>query len=155
MATKKSAAPAVEPVGAKIDRLYSLKQARLAYQHEVEAKIAEMSKAEELIEAELINNFTAEQLEKMGGTMATASITRAPLPAEVDWPVLWAHIKKTGEFDLLEKRPARAAFRERVEAATTGKGEDGMPIVNAKKLPPGMQKIFWKKSVSLRKVGEK
>ena len=43
-AAKKPAAVAkkTEPVGAKIDRLYSLTQARLAYQHQVEAKIAEM-----------------------------------------------------------------------------------------------------------------
>jgi hypothetical protein len=122
--------------GSQIDLLYSLQQKRLAFQKKMEEKIAEMKAEEQAIEDDLINKYTKEQIDQMRGSKATASLSNLPMPTVEDWDKFYAHIKKTGEFDLLEKRPAKAAYRERLEAKET---------------IPGV-KTFWKKSISLREV---
>lgn len=57
------------------------------------------------------------RLDEQGQTLArteegTASITEQILPQVVDWDVLFEHIQETGDFHLLQRRPAAAAFRE-------------------------------------------
>lgn len=130
-------------IGSQIDTLYALQQKRLAFQNKMEEKIEEMKKLERDIEDALINKYTKEEIDAMRGSKATATLSVVPLP-QIDtendgWTVLYAYIKKTGQFDLLEKRLARGAYRERYDA---------------KIAVPGV-KTFLKKSISLRKVGGK
>ncbi len=57
------------------------------------------------------------QLDEQGMLQAkvaagTATITKTIVPNVKDWDAVYAHIQETGDFYLLQKRPAAAAFRE-------------------------------------------
>jgi len=87
------------------------------------------------LEMELITRLDEQGMLKASTKAGTASITETILPQVVDWEAVYEHIKKTGDFYLLQKRPAAAAFRE-LQAS-------GIEI-------PGMEP-YTKKSISLRK----
>ncbi len=126
-------------LGERIDLLYRLQQDREAKQHTMEVMIAELKKDEQKVEDSIINEFTAEQISKVGGTIAAATVSLHVYPQVKDWPAFYAYIKKTDSFDLLERRPTRVAYRERVE--------------NGEKIP-GVES-FTKKVLSLRKLNTK
>lgn len=111
-------------LGSCIDMAYNLRAERIAYQREVDAKLAEMKAAEQAIEDHIINKFSKSEIEGAKGNVASASITRAIYPKVVDWEKVYAHIKKTGQFDLMERRMAKAAFRERYEAGVLVPGTE-------------------------------
>lgn len=64
------------------------------------------------LEMELIIRLDEQGMLKAATSAGTASITETVLPNVVDWDALFDHIKETGDFYLLQKRPAAAAFRE-------------------------------------------
>ena len=91
------------------------------------------------LEMELIVRFGEQGMKKASidldsGTV-TASITEVVLPQVVDWDAVYEHITKTGDFYLLQKRPAAAAFRE---------------LLDSGEIVPGMEP-YTKQSISLRK----
>jgi len=49
-------------------------------------------------------------------------------PTAEDWPKIYAHIKKTGEFDLLERRLSKAAVKERNEVGEKIPGVAWYPV---------------------------
>jgi len=49
-------------------------------------------------------------------------------PTVTDWPTLYAHIRKTGEFELLERRLGKVAVKERWEDAKQVPGVGKMPV---------------------------
>lgn len=103
-------------LGECIDVAYTLRAKRLEYQREVEAKLAEFKAAEQAIEDHIINKFSKSEIEGAKGKLASASITRAVYPKVTDWDKVWAYIAKTKQFDLMERRMAKVAYRERYEA---------------------------------------
>jgi hypothetical protein len=64
------------------------------------------------LEMELMVRLDEQGVLKAATGVGTASITETVLPQVVDWDAVYAHIKETGDFYLLQKRPAAAAFRE-------------------------------------------
>jgi len=72
---------------------------------------------------------------KASTTIGTASIVETVVPQVVDWDAVFEHIKETGDFYLLQKRPAAAAFRE---------------LHSSGQVIPGME-AYTKRSISLRK----
>lgn len=125
-------------LGACIDLAYTTRAARLEYQREVEAKIEAMKADEKAVEDHIIKTFSKSEIEAARGSLCTAAITRNMVPTKVDWPKVYAYIKRTGEFDLMEKRIAKVAWRERYEAG---------------KLVPGTEP-FEMISLSLTKIGK-
>lgn len=103
-------------LGACIDLAYELRNTRIERQREVDAELAEMKEREQAIKDHIINTFGKSEIEGAKGSIASASITRTVYPRVVDWSKVHEYIRKTGEFDLLEKRMAKVAFRERYEA---------------------------------------
>jgi len=87
------------------------------------------------LEMELLVRLEEQGMKKASTDDGTASITEVVLPQVVDWDAVYAHIKETDSFYLLQKRPAAAAFRELLDS-----GEE----------VPGMEP-YTKKSISLRK----
>ena len=87
------------------------------------------------LEMELITRLDEQGMLKASTVTGTASITETVVPQVVDWEAVYEHIKETGDFYLLQKRPAAAAFRE-LQAS-------GIEI-------PGMEP-YTKKTISLRK----
>jgi hypothetical protein len=50
------------------------------------------------------------------------------VPHVMDWDALWSHVRATGSFALLEKRPAKAAFQELWDAGVQVPGVEKYPV---------------------------
>ena len=87
------------------------------------------------LEEELLTRLDDQGMLKATVGAGTATITETIVPNVVDWDAVYEHIGKTGDFYLLQKRPAAAAFRE-LQAS-------GQEI-------PGIEP-FNKRTISLRK----
>jgi hypothetical protein len=124
-------------LGACVDMAYNLRAERLEYQKKVEAELAVMKKKEDEIEEHILQSFDKSDIEGAKGSVATASVSRMTVPSVKDWPTVFAWIAKKKAWDLMEKRMARVAYRDRMEA--------GQEI-------PGVES-FVKVSLSLTKVG--
>ena len=87
------------------------------------------------LEMELLVRFDEQGINKASTDLGTVSITDTILPQVTDWDAVYEHIRDTGDFHLLQKRPAAAAFRELNQA--------GIDV-------PGMD-VYTKRAISLRK----
>lgn len=87
------------------------------------------------LEMELLVRLDEQGMLQAKTDIGTASITETILPQVTDWDAVYAHIKETGDFYLLQKRPAAAAFRE---------------LHNSGEVIPGIE-AYTKRSISLRK----
>ena len=87
------------------------------------------------LEMELLNRLDDQGMLKATTAAGTAAITKEILPKVEDWDAVYEHIQKTGDFYLLQKRPAAAAFRELHQSGQT---------------IPGMEP-YTKRTISLRK----
>jgi hypothetical protein len=126
-------------IGACIDLAYRSRQERLDKEREFNEQIEALKEKEQAIEEHIIATFKKSDIEGAKGSIATAGIIRNTIPSVKDWPKFYAYIKKNDAFDLLERRPARVAYNDRIEA-----GED----------VPGVEP-FVKTKLSLTKIGEK
>ena len=96
-------------LGEAIDLFYRLRRDRLAVEKQVEV----LKDRQKQLEEYLLQTFDKIELEGAKGKLATATIIRTEIADVVDWPLLWAHIRKTNNFDLLHKRVTVNACRER------------------------------------------
>lgn len=87
------------------------------------------------LEMELMVRLDEQGMLKASTADGTASITEVVMPMVQDWDAVYEHIQETGDFYLLQKRPAAAAFREL--------NDSGEKI-------PGIEP-YVKRSISLRK----
>jgi len=93
------------------DTLYKLRQNRL----KIEALINESKAEERRIKDHLIKTLTRDELTRIAGKVAGVSVVTSDQPRALDWALIWAHVKKTGHFELLHKRLSAEACRERWE----------------------------------------
>ena len=105
-------------LGACVDLAYQIRADRL----EIERKVDAMKKEEKELEEHIFQTFAKADIDKAGGTIATAAITRTVVPNVTDWDQFYKYIMKTKSLDLLERRPSRSAFRERLDAGETVPG---------------------------------
>ena len=99
--------------GACIDLAYNLREERLEYQRAAEAKLEEMKKREAAINQHIIDSFSKDEITQSRGSTATASVSSAEFPTVKDWPKAFAWISKHSAWDLMEKRMAALAWRDR------------------------------------------
>jgi len=100
----------------------------------ISARDKELVEKWRALELELLVRLDEQGMLKASTEAGTASITEVVVPQVVDWDAVYEHIKETGDFYLLQKRPAAAAFRELHDS--------GQEI-------PGMEP-YTKRSISLR-----
>jgi len=100
----------------------------------ISARDKELVEKWRTLELELLVRLDEQGMLKASTEAGTASITEVVVPQVVDWDAVYEHIKETGDFYLLQKRPAAAAFRELHDS--------GQEI-------PGMEP-YTKRSISLR-----
>jgi hypothetical protein len=93
------------------DLFYQTKQARLAQQKIVD----ELKARESLLENHLIDNLPKSEATGVAGKVARASVITKIIPTVNDWDELYKHIKKTGNFELLQRRLSETAVKERWE----------------------------------------
>ncbi len=108
------------------DRAYELRQKRLAMQREVDAIEAE----EKALKEHIINTLPKSEASGVAGKVARTSIVTKTEPQVADWEALYKHVKKTGEFDLLNRAVNKAAAKERWERGVDVPGVVGMTVVS-------------------------
>ncbi len=96
------------------------------------AKVVEVLKADEREkEAALLGRLNDEGLSSATGTLGTVSVREALEPAPEDWPAFYSWMEKTRSWEMLQKRIAVLAWRERVE---NGEQVPGIGQIKIRKL---------------------
>lgn len=111
-------------LGACADRLYELRQQRLAVQKEVDKLAAE----EAALREHIINTLPKSEASGIAGKLARVTVVTKQVPQVKDWDAFYKFVKKTGSFDLLQRRLTDQAIKERWEA---GKEVPGVEHFNA------------------------
>ena len=93
------------------DLLYMVTHARLELQH----KVTKLAEVESKLEGYIIDNLPKSQASGISGRVAHVQITTKVVPRVEDWDKLYAHIKKTKAWDLLQRRINTGAVKERWE----------------------------------------
>lgn len=106
-------------LGAAIDLAYQLRDERLIFQRNMEEQLKELKEREKEIKDHIINTFSKSDIEGAKGSVASAGILRNTYPRPVDWEKIHKYIRETNQFDLLEKRLLKSAFKERFEAGVS------------------------------------
>lgn len=113
-----------EQIGALVDELKKAEAARLAAD-----KVAEALKAAEVtIKLTLIEQMRLAKVGAIGGTAFTATLSTDVQPTVKDWTKFYAYILKNKAFDLLERRPGKAAVKARWEDGKEVPGVDRFSV---------------------------
>lgn len=119
-------------MGACADRLYELREARLAKQKEADAIEAE----EKALKEHIIQTLPKSESSGVAGKVARVTVVSKDVPRVEDWDKLYKYVKKTGAFELLQRRLSDAAVQERWEAGKEipGVGTFGVVTVSINKV---------------------
>lgn len=98
-------------MGECIDLAYAIREERLAKTKEVK----HLKFREEQLRNHLYATFGEDGIKGARGTIASCSVGEELRPVPVDWEQIYTYIRDNNEFELLEKRLARIAYRERYD----------------------------------------
>lgn len=112
-------------LGACADKIYELRDKRLAAQKLVDAIEAE----EKALKEHVINTLPKSEATGVAGKMARATVITKKVPQVKDWKAFYKHIKKTGDFDLLSRSIGKAAIEARWEAKKVVPGVEAFNAV--------------------------
>ena len=113
-------------LGACADRLYEVRQKRLDQQKVVDALASE----EAALKEHIINSLPKSEASGVAGKLCRVSVVTKPIPQIKDWDALYKYVKKTGAFELLQRRLADAAIKDRWEAGKTVPGVEAFNVVS-------------------------
>jgi hypothetical protein len=99
-------------LGACADKLFELRNKRLVEQKKVDLIAAEESALREHI----INTLPKSEASGVAGKLARVTVVTKSVPQVKDWAAFYKYVKKTGSFDLMQKRLTDTAIKERWEA---------------------------------------
>lgn len=99
-------------MGACADLLYQLRQKRLEMQKEVDKIAAE----EAALKEHIINTLPKSEASGVAGKVARVTVVTKEVPQVEDWDSFYKYVKRTGAFDLMQRRLTEAAVKERWEA---------------------------------------
>lgn len=111
-------------LGACADKLFELRNKRLAEQK----KVDEIAAEESALKNHIIENLPKSEASGVAGKLARVTVVTKQIPQVKDWDAFYKYVKKTGSFDLMQKRLTDAAIKERWEA---GKEIPGVEHFNA------------------------
>ena len=112
------------------DVFFQLHKKRLALDKEA----AELKKAEELAHALLVQQMLEQDLTALGGKTVKLELPPPRMEPHVkDWDKFYAYILKTKDFSLLERRPGKAACRERWDDNVVVPGVEQFPVYRLSK----------------------
>lgn len=110
MTTEKFKFP--KALGACADKLYELRQKRL----EEQKKISLLEAEEKALKEYIIQNLPKSEASGVAGKLARVTVITKEIPRVNDWDAFYKFVKKTGQFDLMQRRLTDAAVKERWEA---------------------------------------
>lgn len=96
-------------LAAAVDMLYTTRRERLDLNRHVEA----MKVHERALREHLIDNLPKSEASGVAGKVARAQVHTEDEPQAVDWDEFYKHLKKKGEFELMNKAINRKAIKER------------------------------------------
>jgi len=99
-------------IGAAIDALWKLREQR----KELDSQSTKLKSSEKILEDGILAKFTKQDLDGSRGKLAQLTVSPLTVPVAEDWSKIYAHIKKTGAFELLHKRLSSEAMKERWDA---------------------------------------
>lgn len=105
-------------IGDVADLLYRTRAARLAKKKEME----DLQAQETALKNHLIDTLPKSEASGVAGKAARVQILMKQRVGVEDWDKFYAYIKKTGSFELLQRRPSEAAIKERWEGKKTVPG---------------------------------
>ena len=112
MTTEKPKFKFPKTMGACADRLYELRQKRLEEQKKVDLIEAE----EKALKEHIIQNLPKSEASGVAGKLARVTVVTKEVPQVEDWDAFYKYVKRTGAFDLMQRRLTDAAVKERWEA---------------------------------------
>ena len=127
MAARAKAAPeraVPKTLGACADALYLTRQKRLSEQKDVNA----LEAYEKAIKEHVIQTLPKSDSTGVAGKVARVAVVTKKVPVVEDWDAFYKHLKRTGQFDLLNRALNAAAVQERWDA---GKAVPGVGAFNA------------------------
>jgi hypothetical protein len=95
-----------------INQYISVRAQRLAK----DAEAMEIKEFEDVLKGAIIGKYKEQGIKTLGAANGIVKMTTLIEPVAQDWPPIWAYIRETGQFDLLHKRLANLAVKERWEA---------------------------------------
>lgn len=104
--------PLPKSFGACADLLYTTREERLALQKEVDA----MHDLEKRLKNHFIENLSKDDSTGAAGKRARVQVVTSDEPCAENWEETYKHIKKTGNFDLLNRALNKTAVKARWEA---------------------------------------
>lgn len=113
-------------LGALADKLYTLREERLAQQRAV----AVLEDEEKALALHILDTFPKQELEGARGKVGKVNRQTKIVPKLSDPDKFYAHLKKTGEFDLLQRRLHEAAFVARWDAGKVIPGTEKFTVVS-------------------------
>lgn len=111
-------------IGACADKIYELKEKKREAQKVVDAIAAEESALREHI----INTLPKSESQGVAGKKARVTVVTKVVPQVKDWEEFYKYVKRTGSFDLMQRRLSDKAVMDRLE---NGKKLPGVEIFNA------------------------
>lgn len=108
------------------DLLYSTREKRHVVQHEVE----QLKELEGALEEFFVNRM-GKGTTGIAGRVARVQISTTTKPVVENWDAFYAHIRKTGAFELMQRRVSEKAVEERWEDK---KSVPGIGKFNVKKV---------------------
>lgn len=119
-------------LGTLIDKLNDVREEKRL----LAVKEKELEAAYKTLELQVMERLQAEGMDKATGKKASVSLTPVVVAAVQDWDALCKYVKKTGYFQLFQRRVSDPAFRE---------------LIELKKSVPGLE-AFTKINVNLRSI---
>lgn len=117
-------------LGTLADAFWSTKTERLSAD-----KVSKALKTDEsALEAKLIAEMLRQEITAAGGKSIILTMpTPTQEPVVTDWPAFWQFIKQQDDMSLFEKRPGRAAIKERWENGESIPGIGKFPVYKLSK----------------------
>jgi len=101
------------PQGALADWLYDLRQAKATLSTVTAAFDDVLPPVIKAVDDHFIETLKVGEASGVQGMRSRVQVTDTPIPQVSDWPKFYAHIKKTGNFELLNRAVNRVAVTER------------------------------------------
>lgn len=113
-------------MGLCADKLYELRQARLTQQKIVDALEAE----EKALKEHIINTLPKSETSGVAGKVARVTVVSKDVPQVKDWDLFYKHVKKTGEFELMQRRLSDSAINERWDSGKKVPGVEAFKVTS-------------------------
>jgi hypothetical protein len=126
MAATKPTFKPPKTLAACADELYKTRDLRIAAQKATD----ELQAKETALKEHLINNLPKSDASGVAGKLARVTVVTKLIPRVNDWDKLYKFIKKTGAFDLLQRRLIDTAIKERWDNGKEVPGVESFNVVS-------------------------